>query len=197
MLDHLTGKVHSVSDDGVVLSLGGVGIRIEMPTRDLPKLAGDATVYTVLQIRDEEIHLYGFGSERTRELFTALTSVSKVGPKVAMAILSFHTPDALVRAIGTSDHGALSAVSGVGGKTAERIVLELRDKLGVIAEPVAAAPTNSSLGAVREGLKGLGYSTQEIQDALANLPPDGDVPTLMRHALRSLGNDKVSSNGSR
>jgi Holliday junction DNA helicase RuvA len=79
-------------------------------------------------------------------------------------------------------------VSGVGKKTAQRIVLELRDKLGVIAEPTMTDGTvNSAIVEVREGLKGLGYSTHEIQDALADLPPDGDAPTLLRHALRSLG----------
>src|SRR5207247_10525105 len=108
--------------------------------------------------------------------------------KVRPGIFSFNSFDALERAIATGDEGALSLVSGVGKKTAGRIVLELRDKIGPISEPVTAAPSNSSLGAVREGLKGLGYSTNEIQEVLGTLPPDGDVPTLMRYALRALGN---------
>ena len=190
MLDHISGTVHRVDEDSAVISVGGVGIRVDMPTPDLVKLAGQTTVYTVLQIRDEEVHLYGFSTLRVRDLFRELISVSGVGPKVALAILSsFNSPDALERAIATGDEGALLLVSGVGKKTAGRIVLDLRDKVGAIAQPVAVAPGSSALGEVREGLKNLGYSTQEIQEVLGSLPPDGDVPTLMRHALRALGSD--------
>ena len=94
MLDHITGTVHGITEEAAVISVGGVGIRVEMPTGDLAKLAGTVTVFTVLQIRDEEVHLYGFRAERARELFRALTTVSGVGPKVALAILSFHSIDA-------------------------------------------------------------------------------------------------------
>jgi Holliday junction DNA helicase RuvA len=195
VLDHITGKVHRVGDDSAVVSVGGVGIRVEMPTQDLTKLDGDATVYTVLQIRDEEIHLYGFVTERSRELFRMLTSVQSVGPKVALAILSAYTPEKLERSIALGDEGALTAVTGVGKKTAARIVLDLRDKVGAIAEAVAvSANGGSSITEVREGLKGLGYSTQEIQEVLATLPPDGDAPTLMRHALRALGSERSGIN---
>jgi Holliday junction DNA helicase RuvA len=200
VLDFVRGDVESVSEDAVVISLGGakgpIGVRVQMPTGDLARMAGSVTVHTVLQIREEEVHLYGFATERTRDLFRMLTTVGGVGPKVALAILSFHTPDALERAISTSDEAALALVSGVGKKTAGRIVLELKDKLGVIAEPVLAAVKGSPLADVREGLKGLGYSVQEIQEVLADLPTDGDVPTLMRHALRALGS-AGSSNGHR
>jgi len=187
VLEFLKGRISTVSEDAAILEMGGVGFRIEMPTADLAKVRGDVTVYTVLVIRDENVHIYGFENERGRELFRALTSVSGVGPKVALAVLSYYPIDALERAISTSDEAALLLVPGVGKKSAGRIVLELRDKIGVIAEPVAVAPKGSPLADVREGLKGLGYSTQEIQDVLAELPPDGDVPTLMRHALRALG----------
>lgn len=188
MLEFIRGEVVSVSEDAAVISLGGVGVRVEMPVADLAKLKGEVTLHTVLQIKEEVVHLYGFATQRSRELFDALTSVSGVGPKLALAVLSFHQPDALERAIASGDADALSLVSGVGKKTAQRIVLELRDKFGVVAE--VASPNgsvNSAVAEVREGLKGLGYSTQEIQDALADLPPDGDAPTLLRHALRSLG----------
>ena len=191
MLEFLRGTVESTSEDSAVIALGGVGIRVEMPARDLSLMDGDVTVHTVLQIKDEDVHLYGFATERGRELFRMLTTVSGVGPKVALAILSYHTVDAIERAISTADEGALGLVSGVGKKTAARIVLELKDKLGVIAEAIAVTQGKGSpLVDVREGLKGLGYSAQEIQDVLSELPPDGDVPTLMRHALRALGNAK-------
>lgn len=169
------------------MDVGGVGLLVQMPTADLARVRGDLTVFTVLQIRDEEVHLYGFTSERGRGLFRALTSVGGVGPKLALAILSFHSPDALELAIASGDADALALVSGVGKKTASRIVLELRDKLGVVAEPVIASAAPSVLGEVRDALKGLGYSTQEIQEAVATLPADGDVPTLLRHAFKALG----------
>ncbi len=196
MLEFLRGTVESVGEDSAVISLGGVGVRVEMPARDLARMAGDVIVHTVLQIRDEDVHLYGFAAERSRELFRSLTTVGGVGPKVALAILSYHSIDALERAISTGDEASLALVSGVGKKSAARIVLELKDKLGVVAEPIAAAVKGSPLADVREGLKGLGYSAQEIQEALADLPTDGDVPTLMRHALRALGsNAGTSPNG--
>ncbi len=191
MLEYLTGHVQSVTEEAAVISLGGVGIRVQMTTADLAKLRGEVTVYTVLQIRDEDVNLYGFSTERGRELFNGLLSVGSVGPKLALGVLSFHSADSLERAIATGDADALSLVPGVGKKTAARIVLELRDKLGVIAEPVtAAAGGNSALSEVREALKGLGYSPQEVQDALTSLPADGDAPTLLRHALRALGGNE-------
>jgi Holliday junction DNA helicase RuvA len=187
MLERLRGEVEEVTEDGAVLSVGGVGVLVEMPTPDLASMSGDVTVYTVLQVREEELHLYGFASKRGRELFRGLTSVGGVGPKLALAILSFHPIASLERAIGAGDADALALVSGVGKKTAGRIVLELRDKLGVVgAEPIADRD-RSSLVEVREALKGLGYSAQEIQEVLSSLPDDGDVPTLLRHALKSLG----------
>lgn len=187
MLEFVTGEVVDLGEDGAVLSIGGVGVRVEMPTPDLAKLRGTVTVFTVLQIKDEVVHLFGFATQRSRDLFDALRSVTGVGPKLALAVLSFHQPDALERAIAAGDDGALSLVTGVGKKTAQRIVLELRDKVGAVAEPIAAAPKGSPLAEVREGLKGLGYSAQEIQEALGDLPTDGDAPTLLRHALRALG----------
>jgi Holliday junction DNA helicase RuvA len=192
MLDFVRGRVHAITDGAAVVEVGGVGVRVEMPTPDLARLDGDVTVHTVLQVRDEEVHLYGFATTRGRELFTALTSVGGVGPKLALAILSFHPAESLERAIATGDADALVLVSGVGKKTAGRIVLELRDKLGVVAE-VTAAPAGSALAEVREALKGMGFSIQEIQDVVADLPGDGDAPTLLRHALKSLGTREKAS----
>lgn len=186
----MTGQVVRVGADGAVISLGGVGLRVEMPTSDLAALSGRVTVLTQLVVRDDDLHLYGFSTERGRELFRALTSVTGVGPKLALAVLSFHAPDALERTIAAGDDGALALVSGVGKKTAQRIVLELRDKLGL--EIVAEAPAGSVLGEVREALKGLGYSAPEIQEALGGLPADGDAQTLLRHALRALGSREMA-----
>ncbi len=187
MLDQIQGVVQTITEDAAILSVGGVGLRVEMPTPDLVDLDGETTVFTVLQIREEEVHLYGFASQHGRELFKALTTVSGVGPKLALAILSFHPLSSLERAIAAGDADALALVSGVGKKTAGRIVLELRDRLGVVVgEPVTAAE-RSALVEVREALRGLGYSTQEIQEVVSSLPADGDAPTLLRHALKGLG----------
>jgi Holliday junction DNA helicase RuvA len=186
VLDFVRGEVHSISEDAAVISVGGIGIRVEMPTADLARLSGEVTVHTVLQIREDEVHLYGFATTHSRELFGALTSVGGVGPRLALAILSFHPAEGLERAIASGDADALALVSGVGKKTANRIVLELRDRFGMAAE-VAAAPSGSAIGEVREALKGMGFSTSEIQEVLATLPPDGDAPTLLRHALKSMG----------
>lgn len=185
MLEHLRGSVDRITSDAAVLSIGGVGLRVKMSTADLATLDGEVTVHTVMQIRDDEVHLYGFSTERGRELFRALQTVSSVGPKVALAILSYHPPQALERTLAAGDVDAMTLVPGVGRKTAQRIVLELRDKLGV-PHPDEAA-TGSVLTEVKEALKGLGYTSSEVQDALGDLPPDGDAPTLLRHALRALG----------
>lgn len=188
MLEFIRGDVVSVSEDAAVISVGGVGLRVLMTTHDLARVTGEVTVHTVMQIRDEDVNVYGFLADRGRELFRSLVTVSGVGPKVALAVLSFHGHEGLERVIAAADADALKRVPGVGSKTAGRIVLELRDQLIVDAEPVVvAAKKGSPLADVREGLKSLGYSTQEIAEALADLPEDGDVPTLMRHALRSLG----------
>lgn len=186
MLDRVRGTVEEVTEEGAVIGVAGVGLLVQMPTPDLTTLGGEVTVYTVLQIRDEEVHLYGFASQHGRELFRALTSVGGVGPKLALAILSFHPIAALERAIAAGDADALALVGGVGKKTAGRIVLELRDKVVVDIEP-AIGRDRSALVEVREALKGLGYSSQEIQDVVTTLPPDGDAPTLLRHALKALG----------
>jgi holliday junction DNA helicase RuvA len=193
VLEFLRGRVDRVTEDAAVLEIGGVGIRLEMPTADLAKAHGEVTVHTVMQIRDEEVRVYGFLSEHSRELFRSLLSVSGVGPKVALAVLSFHGPDGLERSIATGDAGALELVPGVGKKTAGRIVLDLRDTIGAISEPMPVASANSALADVREALKGLGYSSHEIQKALADLPDDGDAPTLLRHAMRALGGVEPSA----
>jgi holliday junction DNA helicase RuvA len=184
--------VQRITSDAAIVSLGAVGLRIEMPTPDLAGLSGEVTVHTVLVMRDDDVRLYGFASERGRELFGSLTSVSGVGPKLALAVLSFHPAVALERAIAAGDADALSLVPGVGKKTAQRIVLELKDKLGVADREVVSG---SALGEVREALKGLGYSAQEIQDVVHDLPVDGDAPTLLRHALRTLGGREPVSAG--
>jgi Holliday junction DNA helicase RuvA len=129
--------------------------------------------------------LYGFISQDERVLFDQLITVTGVGPKVAMAVLSSMPAEALRRAIATGDGAALTAVPGVGKKVAGRVILDLKDKLGLAGQDTASGP----FAEVREALQALGLSAQEARDALANLVPDGDRPVeeLLREALRSVG----------
>jgi Holliday junction DNA helicase RuvA len=129
--------------------------------------------------------LYGFGSADERGLFDHLISVSGVGPKVALAILSVLTPDALRRAVTSGDVAALTLVPGVGKKVAGRIILDLKDRIGAGGE----AATSGPLAEVREALLALGLTAQEARDALGALVPNGDKPVeeLLREALRSVG----------
>src|SRR6185312_1371925 len=117
-----------------------------------------------------------------------LINTHGVGPAVAMAILATHSPAALVDVVATADLGALTLVPGVGKKTAERLLVELRDRLNLpILEPVGGGPAGGAVGDVREALAGLGYGPEEVRDALRELPADGDAPTLLRDALKLLG----------
>lgn len=182
MLEYLRGDVARVGGDAAIIEIGGVGLRVQMPTGDLAGLRGTVTVHTVLHVREDDMQIFGFTTERARELFRTLTTVSKVGPKLALAILSFHSPASLERAIVSGDFAAIALVSGVGPKTAQRIVLELRDKLGLQPEQVVTGP----LSDVRDALQELGYSSSEVTEVLRDLPADGDAETLMRMALRAL-----------
>jgi Holliday junction DNA helicase RuvA len=129
--------------------------------------------------------LFGFATSDERMLFDLLVTVTGVGPKVAMAILSVLSPDAVRRAIATGDDAALSTVPGIGKKVAGRIILDLKDKLGFGADDAPVGP----LGEVREALLTLGLSAQEAREALAGLASNGDRPVedLLREALRSVG----------
>jgi Holliday junction DNA helicase RuvA len=129
--------------------------------------------------------LYGFGSVDERTLFDHLVTVTGVGPKLALAVLSVLTPDTLRRAIAGADHAVLIQVPGVGRKVAARIVLDLRDRLGLGGDEAATGPISE----VREALLALGLTPEEARDALASLPADGDRPVeeLLRDALRSVG----------
>jgi Holliday junction DNA helicase RuvA len=190
VLEFLQGEVVKIAADAAVISVGGVGIKVQMPTPDLAGLRGVVTVYTVMHIRDDDVHVFGFETERGRALFRSLTSVSGVGPKVALAALSFHGVSGIERALVAADADAISLVPGIGRKIAQRIVLELKDKVGAAGEEIAFT---GALAEVREALKGLGYAPQEIQDAVALLPADGDAPTLLRFALKALGAKELVS----
>ena len=188
MIAHLEGKVADKGGDRVVIASGGIGYEVLAPTSTLARLpptGQSARLFTRLQVRDEALVLYGFSTVEERSLFDHLITVTGVGPKVALAVLSVLTPDVLRRAVASGDTAALTLVPGVGKKVAGRMIIDLRDRLGRGGEEAATGP----LGEVREALLALGLSAQEARDALSALPPDGERPVaeLLRQALRSVG----------
>jgi Holliday junction DNA helicase RuvA len=188
VIAYLEGKMVEKGGDRVVVAVGGTGYEILVPIQTLAKLppiGREARLFTRLQIRDEAMVLYGFGSADERSLFDHLITVSGVGPKVALGFLSVLTPDALRRAVTSGDVAALTLVPGVGKKVAGRVILDLKDRIGDGGETT----TSGALAEVREALLALGLSSQEARDALAHLVPNGDRPVedLLREALRSVG----------
>ncbi len=187
MITLLEGKVVEKNGDRAVISVGGVGYEVLLPVPTigrLPALGRAARLFTRLQVREDAMVLYGFSSTEERTLFDHLVTVSGVGPKVALAILSVLSPEALRRAVSAGDTAALTLVPGVGKKVAGRVILDLKDKIGEAGETVSGP-----FAEVREALLALGLSGQEAQEALASVAPNGDRPVedLLREALRSVG----------
>ena len=187
MISFLEGEVVEKGANRIVLAVGGVGYDLLVPTSVVSKLppTGKTTrVHTRMVVRDDAMVLYGFSATDERELFDLLTGVSGVGPKVALSFLSALTPDALRRSVVAGDAEALTVVPGVGKKVAQRVVLDLRDKLGGEGEIVAEGP----LADVREALVSLGLTPAEASEALASVQVDDrEVEDLLREALQKAG----------
>jgi Holliday junction DNA helicase RuvA len=175
----------------VLVEVGGVGYRVHVPLRSVPVLeTGTNTfLFTHLHVRDDAMVLFGFPTRDERDTFEALIGATGVGPKLALAILSVHTPAALRRYLADDDLDALVLVPGVGKRTAQRLLVELKARLDVpdLDLSVPGANGASARGEVRDALTGLGYSSDEVRDALGQLPDDGTVEELLRDALRLLG----------
>ena len=195
MIGSLRGVLLDRSTTGELLvEVGGVGYRVVVAPRALGALQLDAPVFLHIHhhIREDAQTLYGFLAREERACFEALISAHGVGPALALAILSVHTPMALRDAVARDDLDALCLVPGVGRKTAARLVIELKNKLDLPDVTIATVPgvvgTNGSAVAdVRDALAGLGYSSEEIRDALRAIPSDGDSARLLREALSVLG----------
>ena len=188
MIGRLRGVVAEKRGDRVLLDVAGVGYEISVPPRvlvELPGIGEEAVVHSHLHVREDAMALFGFSTEDQRDLFRILLGVSGVGPKVALAILSTMTPDDLRRAVVTEDAAALTAVPGIGKRSAQKLMLELRPKLEL--PDVELGPSQSPLAEVRAALEGLGYQTEEIRGAMAQLPETEEVESLLRHALQELG----------
>ncbi len=192
MIDFVTGRVAEKGAGHVVLDVGGIGLHIAMSTGSLAALPaeGDSiTVRTHLQVREDELSLFGFENTEEKALFEKLIAVSGVGPRVALSALSSFRPAAFAEAVAHDDATLLSSIPGVGKKTAQRIIIELKDKLGV--PDLSAAGARAGAGAhaeARDALLGMGFSAAEIANAMERYDgrPD-DSQALLRHALRRLG----------
>ena len=175
----------STTPEGLILDVGGVGYLLAATPAAVRKASGadEVTLDTYLIVREDVLQLYGFADAEERELFSHLLSVSGVGPKVALAIVSGSRPAELRRAIALEDTARFEAIPGIGRKTAQRVVLELKEKLaaGVDIAPAADAPSNL---VARDALVELGYSLVEAERALADVDPDLPAEERVRVALR-------------
>jgi Holliday junction DNA helicase RuvA len=185
MIARLRGRPVARTLDGVVLDVGGVGYLVRVTLRALRKTEGekDVALETYLHVREDALQLYGFADPAERELFEQLLSVSGVGPKVALAIVSGSTPRELRRAIALEDTTRFLAIPGIGKKTAQRVVLELKERLGVAEDELAAAGGRELVA--RDALVELGYSVVEAERALAATDPEAAPEERVRQALRA------------
>jgi Holliday junction DNA helicase RuvA len=184
MIARLRGTVVGSTPEGLVLDVNGVGYLVAATPSVLRKAApGDElTVETYLNVREDALNLYGFADRAERELFTQLLTVNGVGPKVALAIVSGSPAEELRRAIVREDAARFQAIPGIGKKTAERIVLELKEK--VEATAVAAIGSESPHLVARDALVELGYSVTDAERALAETDTDASPEERVRQALR-------------
>jgi holliday junction DNA helicase RuvA len=195
MISCIRGEVLDVALDHVVIEANGVGYRINATPSTLSTLrrGTEARLVTAMIVREDSMTLYGFPDSDARDLFTTLLSVSGVGPKIALATLAVHDAPALRQALADSDVTALTRVPGIGKRSAERMVLELRDKVGPVGAAVGPPSVNGHAvrGPVVEALVGLGFALKQAEEAtdkvLAN-EPEATQSTALRSALSMLGN---------
>ena len=205
MIYSLTGKILKKTLDTVVISCAGVGYAVQVPlttAESLPAPGREGTVYTVMNVTENDVSLYGFATEEQRSCFKMLTSVSGVGPKAGLAILSIMTPERVALAASSGDHKAFTKANGVGPKLAQRIALELKDKVGKglangngfsgdmgtpAPSSAAAAPAPSSAPAQAvAALVALGYNTSDAAAAVARIDETLPVQDIIKIALRGL-----------
>jgi len=197
MIAYVRGSVASVGAGSAVVDVGGIGLELQCAPGTLAglRVGHQATLAATLVVREDSMTLFGFADEDERSVFEILQTVTGVGPRLAQSVLAALTPDALRRAVATEDLTALMRVSGVGRKGAQRLVLELKDRLGspsggVVDLGSGTSPAPSWEAQVREALIGLGWSPREADAAVAvvaeDVEPDADVATVLRLALRSL-----------
>jgi Holliday junction DNA helicase RuvA len=197
MISHLLGTLEHVDLNHVVLDVGHIGYQVKVPAsviNRLPAIGEQVKLFTIQVVREDDISLYGFLNKEERALFSLFLSVSGVGPKTAMAVISGFPLDRLVAAVAQGDTAMLSSISGIGKKTAERIVVELKEK---IAKAYALKPSEMAEGirgnqtAVSDSISALialGYSPRDARDAIMKLKIEGERPVeeIIKEALRVL-----------
>ena len=193
MIGSLRGVVlERTEDSNALVEVGGVGYLVAVTPRTLAELepGSPAFLYVHHHIREDAQTLFGFLHRDERTTFQVLIATHGIGPALALAILGTHSPSALVDIIASSDLGALTLVPGVGKKTAERLLIELRNKLSLpMLDPLPSVGgvKHSVISDVREALAGLGYGPEEIREALREVPSDSDAGSMLRDALKLLG----------
>lgn len=186
MIGRLRGVLASARGDRVIIDTNGVGYEaIVTPSgmADLPGIGEEVVLHTHLHVREDDLSLYGFSTERERTIFKLLIGASGIGPKLAMAMLSTMRPEEIQMAVASEDADALTIVPGVGKRSAQKIILELRPRF---TDTEAAVATGGGRSRVREALEGLGYQSAEIREVVAAVPSDLPVEEALRWALREL-----------
>ncbi|WP_075736297.1 Holliday junction branch migration protein RuvA [Streptomyces acidiscabies] len=197
MIAFVSGTVAALAPDAAVVEVGGVGMAVQCAPNTLASLriGQPAKLATSLVVREDSLTLYGFVDDDERQVFELLQTASGVGPRLAQAMLAVHTPDALRRAVATGDEKALISVPGIGKKGAQKLLIELKDRLG---EPLGTAAIGApvSLGwrdQLHAALLGLGYATREADEAVAAVTPQAEategtpqVGQLLKAALQTL-----------
>ncbi|MFF4233381.1 Holliday junction branch migration protein RuvA [Streptomyces sp. NPDC001820] len=201
MIAFVSGSVAALAPTTAVIEVGGVGMAVQCTPNTLSELrvGKEAKLATSLVVREDSLTLYGFADDDERRVFELLQTASGVGPRLAQAMLAVHTPDALRVAVATGDEKALTAVPGIGKKGAQKLLLELKDRLG---EPVGAHIGRQGIGSavsaswrdqLHAALIGLGYATREADEAVAAVAPQAEaaestphVGQLLKAALQSL-----------
>ena len=201
MIHSLTGKVIEKSLDEVVISCGGVGFLVSVPQTAqgaIAPIGEETTLYTYLNVKEDALDLYGFATKEEQRAFKILTTVSGVGPKAGLAILSALTPDRVALAVSSGDYKAFTAAQGVGPKLAQRIVLELKGKFtdttlsGVTIEDIStASAATGNVSQAISALVALGYTQSQAAMAVAKLDTNADVQTLIKQALRLIAGGKI------
>lgn len=189
MIGRLHGKLLEKNPPQILIDVSGVGYEVDVPMStfcNLPEVGGELTLYTHFVVREDAELLYGFATLAERAVFRALIKISGVGPKIALALLSGIRVDQLKDAVDRGETGLLTKVPGIGKKTAERLVLELKGKLAGTGAATAAVPTSGARADVAAALIALGYSEREAAAATKKLPEDCTVNDGLRLALKSL-----------
>lgn len=194
MISFVRGSVAAITLNAVVIDVGGLGHHVLCTPGTIAglRLGQEAQLATSLVVREDSLTLYGFADLDERDIFELVQTASGVGPKVAQAMVAVLPPDRLRTAIASADHAALTQVPGIGRKGAERIILELKDRIGSPGIAAAASPAQVWKAQVHEALLGLGYNAKDADRAVESVAqqfPTADVPevpTLLREALRAL-----------